>query len=1092
MPGPVGRPGRRAAHLPPGRRDRPGARALLHPRRRHDRRQPPGRRSATCSTSPSSRRRRVVSVEYRLAPETPHPGPVEDCYAGLLWTVEHADELGVDPERIVVVGGSAGGGLAAALALLARDRGGPALAGQLLMCPMLDDRNDTPSAHQMAGLRDVGPAGQRGRLDGAARRRPRRPGRLAVRRAGPRRPTSPACRRVHRRRVGGDLPRRGRRLREPHLAGRRRRRAARLARRLPRLRRHRAGRSDMGSVPDSRGRARNPGSGSSRRRIGGVGSRSMGSSGRPPSRAAPRISPAKDSHATHPVQRRLGDPAARQLLPRDGRRRGAVAAGHAAARRGTGPRPRPRRPLDHRLRPRRRVRVPEDARRARGVPRPAGAAGVRGRLPHGDGLRERRARRPAGRTGTPASPSTSTTTCCYGEDNEIRVVCRAHEDSRWYSGAGIHRPVHLVVGRARRTSPWTASASRRPTSTTSSPSSRSRRRSSTTAAAWRTLDLVTEIRDGDGAVVATATSPVTVLPGEPAVVRQRLLRARARAVEPRLARRCTRRRSPCATATTDVDDDTVDLRHPHPVARPRARAADQRRAGQAARRVRPPRQRRARRGDDRPRRGAPGRAAQGGRLQRAAQRAQPDEPGDARRLRPARHAGHGRAHRHVDREQDRLRRARWTSRSGGSATSRRWCARTSTTRASSCTRSATRSPRSAKPHGARLVAAAGREGARRSTTPGSSPTASTRMLAVDRRGAERDGRQPRRGINTMLTDMGAFMDELVGVRARRRRGRRSPTTCSTSPGMNYMEARYEIDRELFPQPGDRRHRRPSRARSTGSGGSCRDNPHVIGDFTWTGWDYLGEAGIGRVDDRRRPDRRASSGRPTRGCSRTSATSTSPATAGPRPTTGRSSSACAATRTSRCCGPSTTAASCRPTPWAWTRHGRQLDAGPAPRARRSPSRSTATPTRSSCCWTAGRSGVAPVGEKNRFRAEFEVTYAPGELVAVARTGGEETGRFALRSATGPVVLAAAADRRRDPRRRRPTSPTSTITLQDADGTVVARRRPRGDRDRRGPGRAGRASAAPRRRPRSPTSTTSTPRSTAARWPSSARPAPGRSP
>ncbi len=94
----------------------------------------------------------LVSVDYRLAPECPHPGPVEDCFAGLAWTAEHADELGIDPERIVVAGVSAGGGLAAALALMARDRGGPSLAGQLLMCPMLDDRNDTPSSWQMAGL----------------------------------------------------------------------------------------------------------------------------------------------------------------------------------------------------------------------------------------------------------------------------------------------------------------------------------------------------------------------------------------------------------------------------------------------------------------------------------------------------------------------------------------------------------------------------------------------------------------------------------------------------------------------------------------------------------------------------------------------------------------------------------------------------------------------------------------------------------------------------------------------------------------------------------------------------------------------------
>lgn len=93
----------------------------------------------------------VVSVEYRLAPENPHPAPVEDCYSGLVWTHDHAAELGFDASRIIVAGASAGGGLAAGVALLARDRGGPALLGQVLLCPMLDDRNDTPSSRQMAG-----------------------------------------------------------------------------------------------------------------------------------------------------------------------------------------------------------------------------------------------------------------------------------------------------------------------------------------------------------------------------------------------------------------------------------------------------------------------------------------------------------------------------------------------------------------------------------------------------------------------------------------------------------------------------------------------------------------------------------------------------------------------------------------------------------------------------------------------------------------------------------------------------------------------------------------------------------------------------
>ncbi|MFE1381730.1 alpha/beta hydrolase [Streptomyces sp. NPDC058740] len=94
----------------------------------------------------------VLSVEYRLAPRTRYPGPLEDCYAGLAWAAEHATGLGIDPARILIGGKSAGAGLAAALALLARDRCGPAPIGQLLLCPMLDDRGGTFSSHQMAGV----------------------------------------------------------------------------------------------------------------------------------------------------------------------------------------------------------------------------------------------------------------------------------------------------------------------------------------------------------------------------------------------------------------------------------------------------------------------------------------------------------------------------------------------------------------------------------------------------------------------------------------------------------------------------------------------------------------------------------------------------------------------------------------------------------------------------------------------------------------------------------------------------------------------------------------------------------------------------
>jgi len=94
----------------------------------------------------------VVSVEYRLAPEHPHPAPVSDCYAGLRWVADHAADLGIDPARILITGGSAGGGLAAATTLMARDLGGPALIGQLLLCPMLDDRDATVSTRQFEGI----------------------------------------------------------------------------------------------------------------------------------------------------------------------------------------------------------------------------------------------------------------------------------------------------------------------------------------------------------------------------------------------------------------------------------------------------------------------------------------------------------------------------------------------------------------------------------------------------------------------------------------------------------------------------------------------------------------------------------------------------------------------------------------------------------------------------------------------------------------------------------------------------------------------------------------------------------------------------
>jgi acetyl esterase/lipase len=92
----------------------------------------------------------IISVEYRLCPETRAPGPAEDCYAGLLWTSKHASNIGVNPAEIIVFGVSGGAPLAAATCLMARDQKAPTvpIKGQMLLAPMLDDRCESISDQQ--------------------------------------------------------------------------------------------------------------------------------------------------------------------------------------------------------------------------------------------------------------------------------------------------------------------------------------------------------------------------------------------------------------------------------------------------------------------------------------------------------------------------------------------------------------------------------------------------------------------------------------------------------------------------------------------------------------------------------------------------------------------------------------------------------------------------------------------------------------------------------------------------------------------------------------------------------------------------------
>lgn len=94
----------------------------------------------------------VVSVDYRLAPENPYPAGLDDCVAALDWMAANAGSLGYDPARLAIYGGSAGGGLAIATALRARDTDGPALCFVMAPYPMIDDRNETPSSQEIVDI----------------------------------------------------------------------------------------------------------------------------------------------------------------------------------------------------------------------------------------------------------------------------------------------------------------------------------------------------------------------------------------------------------------------------------------------------------------------------------------------------------------------------------------------------------------------------------------------------------------------------------------------------------------------------------------------------------------------------------------------------------------------------------------------------------------------------------------------------------------------------------------------------------------------------------------------------------------------------
>ena len=262
------------------------------------------------------------------------------------------------------------------------------------------------------------------------------------------------------------------------------------------------------------------------------------------------------------------------------------------------------------------------------------------------------------------------------------------------------------------------------------------------------------------------------------------------------------------------------------------------------------------------------------------------------------------------------------------------------------------------------------------------------------------------GINTLMADAGDAMNAISASDLVTRRTAESFSVLDIA-GINYAEARYALDQDLFPNRiivGSETF--PTRI--DGNWRLVKQYGNVIGDFTWTGWDYLGEAGIGRpqyaAPDGTRPSFSGPYPHLLAGCGDIDITGhRRPASYYRQIVFGLRTQPYLAVWRPEHHGKTFTG-----TPWAWS------DAVPSwtwPGFEGAPVTIEVYSDADEVeLLLNGRSlGCRPAGDSHRFRAEFETVYEPGELLAVAYTGGTETGRCLLRSAAGPVLLCAEADR-----------------------------------------------------------------------------------
>ncbi|SEP68147.1 beta-galactosidase [Streptomyces sp. yr375] len=596
----------------------------------------------------------------------------------------------------------------------------------------------------------------------------------------------------------------------------------------------------------------------------------------------------------------------------------------------------------------------------------------------------------------------------FGADNEIRVEARAHRDSRWYTGAGIYRDTWLLVGETVRIVPEGVRVA-----TPDVDGSRAVVEVATEVVndsiEVRTLPVVTELRDASGAVVARDVSRVTVLPGEPATVRQHLY-----VPAPALWSPDTPHLYGCRVALGEVDEEQVTF-------------------GIRTLRLDPEHGLRVN-GESVKLRGACVHHDNG--ILGAATWARAEE----RRVELLRDAGFNAirmSHQPVSKAMldacDRLGMLVvdeafdvWTSAKSEfdySLNFPEWWERDIEAMVAKDVNHPSvimysignEIPETGSPFGA----AWGRRLAEkvRSLDPTRYVTnAVNNMLAVmSELGALHQSTQNAReeaaaedgaGINTLMADAGDAMNAVSASELVTERTAESYAVLDVA-GMNYSEARYALDRELF------RHRiilgtETFPTRIDGNWRLVRQHGHVIGDFTWTGWDYLGEAGIGRpqyvTPDTPVPSHTAPYPYLVAGCGDLDITGRRrPASYYREIVFGLRAEPYLAVRR-----PEHHGKTVAPSPWAWSDTVADWN-WPGFEGAPITVEVYGDADEVELLVNGTSFGRRPVGADHRFRTAYEITYVPGELVAVAYRDGVETGRTGLRSTDGPVLLTAEADR-----------------------------------------------------------------------------------